>query len=115
MEGDPHAVRSAECGARNDGRLVLVGALFCATLLVPKVFADQQADPSFLHGLGQVVGGVLFELPKTVLDATLTGPPIAGTIVGLFAGTARAMQVTVAGLVEVSQGFDPLGAKKRGP
>ena len=94
-------------------RLTLAALGSAVVAWTPSVAAEtQRADPSLMHGLGQVVGGVLFELPKTVLDATLTGPPIAGTIVGLFAGTARALQVTVAGLVEVSQGFDPLGSKK---
>ena len=71
--------------------------------------AKTQSDPSFLHGVGQVIGGILFELPKTVLDATLTGPPVAGTAVGLLAGTARALQTTVAGLLEMAAGFNPWG------
>ena len=75
-------------------------------------FAMAQSEPNFLHGVGQVVAGLVFELPKTVLDATLTGPPIAGTVVGLLAGTARALQTTVGGLVEMAAGFDPWGAKK---
>ena len=112
MEGDPHAVRNAERGMWNEERLVLVGALFCAALLAPEAFAEQKSEPNFLHGVGQVVGGVLFELPKTVIDATMTSPPIIGTVVGLFAGTARALQTTAAGLVEMSQGFNPWGAKK---
>ena len=112
MEGDPRAVRHAACGMRHGGRLVLVGALFCAALLAPEALAEQKSEPNFLHGVGQVVGGVLFELPKTVIDATMTSPPVIGTIVGLFAGTARALQTTVAGLVEISQGFDPWGTKK---
>lgn len=74
--------------------------------------AEAKPDPSFLHGVGQVIAGVVFELPKTVLDATLTEPPVIGTVVGLLAGTARALQVTTAGLVEMAAGFDPWGAKR---
>lgn len=74
--------------------------------------ADAKSDPNFLHGVGQVIGGVLFELPKTVLDATLTGPPVVGTAVGLLAGTARALQTTAAGLVEMAAGFNPWGIKR---
>ena len=74
--------------------------------------AKRNAEPSVMHGAGQVVGGLLFELPRTLLDATLTGPPVVGTAVGLLAGTARALQVTVSGLLEMSAGFDPWGAKK---
>ena len=87
-----------------------------AVAWAPSVAAEtQSAEPNFMHGVGQVVGGVLIELPKTVIDATMTGPPIVGTIVGLFAGTARALQVTAAGVVEVSQGFNPWGTKKHAP
>ena len=91
-------------------RLVL---LTVTLLTASPVDAAQQSDPSFLHGVGQVIAGLLFELPKTVLDATLTGPPVAGTMVGLLAGTARALQVTAGGLVEMSAGFDPWGTKRR--
>lgn len=75
--------------------------------------AAETSDPNFLHGVGKVIGGVLFELPRTVLDATLTEPPVIGTAVGLLAGAARALQTTVAGLIEMSEGFDPWGAKRR--
>ncbi len=74
--------------------------------------AATQRDPSFLHGVGQVIAGLVFELPKTVLDATLSEPPVVGTLVGLLAGTANAVRTTVGGLVEMSQGFDPWGTKK---
>ena len=76
------------------------------------VIAETKAEPSFLHGVGQVIGGIVFELPKTVLEATLEGPPVVGTVVGLLAGTARAFQTTVGGVVEMAAGFDPWGTKK---
>ena len=69
-------------------------------------------EPNFGHGVGQVIDGVLFELPKTVLGATLEGPPVVGTMVGLLAGTARALQKTVGGVVEMATAFDPWGAKR---
>lgn len=75
--------------------------------------AEPPPEPSFLHGAGQVVAGVVFELPKTVLDATLSEPPVVGTLAGLFAGAVRALQVTAAGLVEMATAFDPWSAKKR--
>ena len=77
-------------------------------------FAEQQGNPSFVHGFGQVVAGVLFELPRTVVDATLAGPPVVGTAVGLLAGTARALQKTVGGIIEMGAAFDPWGAKQWG-
>ena len=70
-----------------------------------------ERNPSLLHGLGQVVKGLVFEFPKTVLDATLSGPPIVGTSVGILAGAAAMMRVTFAGLQEMVRGFDPWGIK----
>jgi hypothetical protein len=87
-------------------------ALSLTLLAAQATPAKRKAEPSVMHGAGQVVGGLLFELPRTLLDATLTGPPVVGTAVGLLAGTARALQVTVSGLLEMSAGFDPWGAKK---
>jgi hypothetical protein len=75
----------------------------------------QNRDPEFLHGAGQVIGGVFFEFPKTVIDATLTGPPVVGTLVGILAGTARALQVTAAGVAEMARGFNPWGGKRPRP
>ena len=75
--------------------------------------AEQQPEPSVLHGLGQVVWGVTMELPKTVLDATLSEPPVVGTVVGLLAGVSRALQKTVGGVVEMAVAFDPWGTKRR--
>ena len=65
-----------------------------------------------MHGAGQVVGGLLFELPKTVLEATMNEPPVIGTMVGLLAGTARALQKTVGGIVEMAAGFDPWSSRR---
>ena len=90
----------------------LIGVLTAVAAATSARAAEAKPDPSFLHGVGQVVAGVIFELPKTVLDATLTEPPVIGTAVGLLAGTARALQVTMAGLVEMAAGFDPWGTKK---
>ncbi|MBI2093273.1 MAG: hypothetical protein HYT88_00915 [Candidatus Omnitrophica bacterium] len=77
------------------------------------VAAETRKEPSFMHGLGQVLGGIVFELPKTVLDATLSGPPVVGTAVGLLAGASRAVQTTVGGVVEMAEAFDPFGTKRR--
>lgn len=61
------------------------------------------SKPSLRHGVGQVVGGLVFELPRTVIDATLSNPPVVGTVVGLLAGTIGALQKTLGGLVEITQ------------
>ena len=51
-------------------------------------------------------------MPKTVLEATLDGPPVVGTVVGVLAGTARALQTVVGGFVEMANGCDLWGTKK---
>ena len=83
---------------------VVIGMLLCMT---PTAAAAQKAEPSFMHGFGQVLSGVFLELPRTTLEATRKGPPVVGTMVGLLAGMARALQKTVAGLGEMAAGFNP--------
>ena len=78
----------------------------------PVFAATPKPEPSFLRGVGKVLAGVVLELPRTVVDATLTGPPVVGTAVGLLAGTSRAIQTTVGGLVEMAAGFDPWRIKR---
>ena len=48
-----------------------------------------------MHGAAKIIGGLIFEWPKTIVDATVEGPPIAGTMVGVLAGAARAVQTLV--------------------
>ena len=91
--------------------VLLASTLVCG--IAPWAAAATTSEPNFLHVVGQVIAGLVFELPKTVLEATLNGPPVVGTVVGLLAGTARALQTTVGGVVEMAAGFDPWNAKKR--
>ena len=96
-----------------DFRLPL--GLFVLSILLmgsPVFAAATKPEPSFLRGVGKVIAGVVLELPKTVVDATMTGPPVIGTAVGLLAGTSRAIQTTVGGLVEMAAGFDPWRIKQ---
>ncbi len=92
-------------------RVILAAALLVAA--VPWAFAAEQSDPSFLHGVGQVIDGLVLEFPKTVLDGTLEGPPVVGTVFGALAGVVRAGQKTVGGILEMSAGFDPWGTKRK--
>ena len=87
--------------------------LALALLHSPAEAAEANREPSFTHGLGQVIWGLTFEWPKTVLDATMTGPPVVGTAVGLLAGASGAVQKTIGGLVEMAAGFDPFKTKRR--
>ena len=79
----------------------------CAQVLA----AEPAREPKFMHGVGQVVRGVVLELPKAVLGGTVDGPPVVGTAMGLLGGTVRALQVTAAGLVEMAQGFHPFESR----
>lgn len=66
-----------------------------------------------MRGFGKIIGGPLFEFPKTIIEATLEGPMVAGTLVGVVAGAARGVQTMFAGAGEVAAAFDPWGTKKR--
>jgi hypothetical protein len=76
-------------------------------------YAEERREPTVTHGAGQVMKGVVVELPKTVIEATMEGPVVVGTMVGLLAGTARALQVTTAGLVEMAAGFHPFEERRQ--
>lgn len=94
-----------------------VSVAVCAALTIclcgARIATASDAEPSVGHGLGRIVAGALFEWPKTIVDATLTNPPVVGTMVGIFAGLVRAVEMTTAGVREVSAGFDPWGIKRR--
>ena len=82
--------------------------------MAPTVAAAEAArEPSVVHGAGQVVKGLVVELPKGVLQGTVDGPVVVGTMVGLLGGAVRALQVTAAGLVEMAQGFHPFEERRR--
>ena len=95
-------------------RPLLAGWLMLAVLgaSAPIAFAQGQSEPSFLHGVGRVLGGVVFEIPKTVLDATMSGPPVVGTMIGLLAAPAKAVQAIFGGLQEMAVAFDPWEIKR---
>ena len=91
-----------------------LGLLAACLVLFPAVLqaAEQKSDPSFLHGLGKMIDGVVLEFPKNVLEGTLDGPPVVGTVLGGLGGIIRASQKTVAGFIEMGAGFDPWGTKR---
>lgn len=82
-------------------------------LAAPLSFAAEEVKmpPSFMRGLGKVFAGLVFEFPRTVVEAS-SEAPVVGTIVGVFAGVAKAFQTTAAGLVEMGAAFDPWGTKR---
>ena len=94
-------------------RAVGVMSLVLSLTGAPPTWADETREPSFLHGLGQVIAGLVFELPKTTLDATLTNPPVLGTMVGLLAGTMNELRMIGEGLQEMAVGFNPWNISRR--
>ena len=93
-------------------RLSLAGLAAAAICCAPTLARAEERRPSFLHGVGQIVGGIVLEFPKTVVEATITGPPIVGTAVGMLAGLSKAGQLTIRGVREMILGFDPWGIKR---
>ena len=72
-------------------------------LLVPPPFAwAEEREPALIHGFGEVLAGIFWEPPKTVLDATLSGPPVVGTAVGVLGGLSKGIQRILRGLQEIS-------------
>ncbi len=87
--------------------------LVTAALIVshaPAASAARAQHPNFLHGVAVTLRGLVMELPVTVLEATLSHPPVVGTIVGLLGGVVRAVRTTASGLEEMFRGFDPWGS-----
>ena len=92
---------------------VTIFAIVFACPLLSVAAAEPKPDPSFMHGLGQSVDGAVLELPKAILEGTLAGPPIVGTVMGALGGSVKALQTIVAGFIEMSAGFDPWGTKRK--
>gem|GEM_PF-2356717 len=85
---------------------VILGILITGAWLAR---ADTSTEtPSVSHGIGAVVGGVLFDAPKTLLEIAAPIPPLVTA--GIVAGLVRGAQVAFHGLQEVNEAFDPWGA-----
>ena len=92
----------------------LLVALVCVLLISQPLAWAQQREPRFIHGFGEVLAGIFWEPPKTVLDATLTGPPVVGTAVGIVGGLSRGIHRVVRGLREIDQAIRPHRGKRSG-
>ena len=75
---------------------------------------ERDASPNFRHGVATVVGGILLELPKTVVESTISAPPVAGLVVELLAWPTQVSVVVARGIREMSDAFDPWGIKQDG-
>ena len=92
---------------------VLSTVALCCIGLARSAGADEPSrEPSFLHGLGQATIGTIVEVPKVIFDATLSSPPVVGTLIGIIAAPVKAAQVMYRGLQEMAIAFDPWGIKR---
>ena len=71
------------------------------------------AEAGIVRGVQQVVAAV-FALPFGVLQGTLSGPPIIGTLGGALSGTFRTVSLVTSGAMEIVSGAVPL-AKAAAP
>ena len=84
-------------------RLMLV-ALLCVALLPATAYAGNLAQ-----GIVDVISGP-FEIPKQIVIGTFTGPPILGTVAGLFTGAFSAVGTTLRGVGEIASGAISTGS-----
>jgi hypothetical protein len=91
--------------------LILISAL--AVILPGLAEAAAKPKPTVRHGLGQIITGIVWELPRTVVESTMEGPPVIGTAVGLLAGASRGVQKVIEGSVETVYGLDGLIPRAR--
>jgi hypothetical protein len=82
--------------------------LFSALLSLSPGVGAAKAKPTVRHGIGQIITGIVWELPRTVVEATMQGPPVVGTAVGLLAGASRGVKKVIEGSVETIYGLDGL-------
>ena len=120
MGDNPIPLRIANYGLRigKARRVALTWVMTLAVLSIPAIpaaAAPQAPRPNFYHGLQVLLGGLFLEYPRTIWEATVDGPPIAGTAVGLIAGLTEASGAVLRGFAEMAQGFDPWGTKRHAP
>ena len=93
---------------RAPAHLLVVLTLFAA----PAVASAAEGEPTFLHGVSRVVRGGLWDPAKTVLEATMDGPPVAGTVVGILAGLFRGIETVLGGFQEIAEAMLPQESKR---
>ena len=82
--------------------------VWLAVLLITALSATAHAG-NLTQGLVDVVTGPL-ELPKQIVVGTFTGPPILGTIAGVFTGAFSAVGTTLRGVAELASGAISVGS-----
>ena len=78
------------------GRLGFLSTLLASTLLFA---SPAQANP--IHGIGNILLGVL-QVPFSVLAGTVGGPPLIGTVSGVINGAVRGLGLAANGALELA-------------
>ena len=82
-------------------RRVWVWGFALVVLVQPSVAWAEGRRASLLHGMTEVVRGVLWVPPKTVVEATVNEPPVVGTGVGILGAIPQGLQTIFRGLREI--------------
>lgn len=86
---------------------IVVGLWLLCSLLVPSATVWADAIGDLVGGIGQILTGV-FAIPMEVLQGTINGPPILGTIGGALSGTVHTVGSTLGGMLQIAKSIVPL-------
>ncbi len=91
-------------------RRMLTIAFGVALLVTPSRVEAGSALGEVAGGVGDVVAGVV-SLPFNILAGTVKGPPVIGTLGGVFMGAFQTIGLTARGVTRVARGSVPLAMK----
>ena len=83
---------------------------FTVTLLTGCLLIATPAEANLIRGIQYLAAGI-FEIPRSVLVGTLSGPPILGTAFGVVGGALRTVGYLLGGTLEVAGTAIPLAKK----
>ncbi len=89
-------------------RLVILGMLVVLVMGAP--IPKASADNDLIGGIGDVLAGAT-ALPMSIIEGTLSGPPILGTLSGALLGTARTLGFATRGLLRLAGVALPLALR----
>lgn len=90
--------------------LVRQHGIFAVAVIVGTLLVQTPAEAGLLRGLQYLAAGV-FEIPRSVLVGTLSGPPILGTAFGAVGGAMRTVGYALGGTLELLGTAIPLAKK----
>lgn len=79
-------------------------------LAVGPLAGTARADNNLIGGIADIVGGAL-SLPVGILQGTMSGPPILGTLGGAVGGALNTITLTTRGVFRLLGVAIPLAAK----